>query len=308
MCLSSLQIAPNWGGSQYAGGQGCHPEEARQAGGVDQQEPQVQQGQLQSPATGKEDSPWQWGRLQYWELGNSSVEKPLGAVSWTWVSSVSWQQRWPTTSGCPWTGTPHSSLPEGDYEEIIMKLEPGSSKQCMGGMRPNGHKWKEERFRLEDSQAVDHIVQSGCVAFSLGDFQGPPRKSPEHPGLISELTQVWAGGWARHLLKSLQTWFFLWKFYTHTGEFPIKCFPIQYHLMVSNKSAEIQDFTSGFGTAFPLTTKINLCISAVSWMNLQSSRILDGRCLFGFGLVFQRANHQDVLLGFVFMLKTYDKC
>lgn len=71
-----------------------------------------------------------------------------------------------------------------------MKLEPGSSKQCMGGMRPNGHKWKEERFRLEDSQAVDHIVQSGCVAFSLGDFQGPPRKSPEHPGLISELTQV----------------------------------------------------------------------------------------------------------------------
>lgn len=164
-------------------------------------------------------------------------------------------------------------------------MEPGSSQQCMGRMRDNGHKLKGERFRLEETHAADHIVQSHCVAFNFGDFQDPPGKSPEHPSLISELTQLWAGGQTRDFPSSFPTWIFLWKFYSHTDEFPRKYLPIQYHLMVPNQSIEIQDLTLGFDTAFSLTTKINVNISATAWINFQSYRILEGRCSFVFGLV-----------------------
>lgn len=49
------------------------------------------------------------------------------------------------------------------------------------------------------------VAQRGFAVTILGNFQAPTRGSPEQPAVISHLTLLGAGGWARDLPRSLHS-------------------------------------------------------------------------------------------------------
>lgn len=80
---SNLQITPAWGTSQYMWGQGYCAETPRHAGRMGQQEHyEIQQEQIQSPR--KKD------RLL---PGHSQAGSRSRKRTWSWASSMLWQQR-----------------------------------------------------------------------------------------------------------------------------------------------------------------------------------------------------------------------
>lgn len=60
-------------------------------------------------------------------------------------------------------------------------------------------------FYYDGSQAVEQVVQRGCVVSSLGGFQDQTGPSPEQLGLTSGLILLRATGWTRDLLGPFPT-------------------------------------------------------------------------------------------------------
>lgn len=105
---------------------------------------------------------------------------------------------------CPWGGH------QGDGARLFAAV-PG------GKMRDNEHKlkkrdiqtgYKENLCSHEDREALEQAAWQGQTISILEAFQAPTGYSPEQASLTSESTLLWAGGWARDLLRPLPAWIF----------------------------------------------------------------------------------------------------
>lgn len=86
-----------------------------------------------------------------------------------------------------------AALIENTYEDVSKKADLGSSQQQTMGISWNrvSSDWIWGKH-CGDSETEEQVTHRGCAVPVLGDFQDMTRQSPEQPGVISELTLLWA--------------------------------------------------------------------------------------------------------------------
>lgn len=64
---------------------------------------------------------------------------------------------------------------------------------------------KQKLFYWAGSLALEHVIQRGCGIFSHRGFQEPASQGHHWFNPVLAVVQLWLGGWATDLQKSLQT-------------------------------------------------------------------------------------------------------
>lgn len=97
----------------------------------------------------------------------------------------------------------------------------GDGARLSGAVWQEDKRWwcylKQKRFRwgvrkkiLSTSTVGKWVTKRDCAFSICGSSQDPAGSSLRKPGLSSEPTLLWAGGWIKDILRSLPAWIFLW--------------------------------------------------------------------------------------------------